>query len=199
MSDSKLKRKGSLLTLREHLISGGSSKSNVTQVKMLSKKEIDELIKRVKKNDSTLINLSLAHQQLSNHHLNSLLDALQQNTTLKVINLSHNSLLDAGACELLNRLDIARNTAVRVIDIRNNSLTSLTGAEIIKYLSKHLHVTDIKFEDKTVISVTDLGVTNDKIFIKKPISKKTEKRIRELLNHNRKIDMVFFMNLFFIL
>lgn len=86
--------------------------------KKLSKRDVEALIHKIAKNDPETKSLSIPGYKISNNLLNQMLDAIEVNTELTHIDVSHNGLQDIGVCELFSRLMISNNRSVRTIDVR---------------------------------------------------------------------------------
>jgi hypothetical protein len=68
-----------------------------------------------------------------------------------------------------------------------NGISREGGVAILQYISKHLHIIDLNFEDKKLMSISDTGVTTGHSLDVKPISERMAYEIFQHLAANQKM------------
>ena len=69
----------------------------------------------------------------------------------------------------------------------NNGLSKTTGKKISEYLSYHFHVSNILYEDYIGTTLSESGLTTDRIFDKKALGENLRQKIETKLASNRKM------------
>ena len=111
-SKSDGKRKPNLLSRSASLLP-----TQLNPTTRQSKKEIEEIIVRLRNNDPGLNSVTIREVRATTNTFNDLLGALELNTTITKLDVSNNSLQDLGVCEIFNRLMISGNKCIRNIDV----------------------------------------------------------------------------------
>ena len=93
----------------------------------------DEVLKRLRSNDTTLTTLSLAGNNLGEVGAAAVAGALQRNTTLTTLNLGYNGLGDVGGAAVAGALE--RNTTLTTLDLVGNAVSDETMERVRRLLS----------------------------------------------------------------
>jgi Leucine-rich repeat (LRR) protein len=101
----------------------------------------NEILQRLRNNDSTLTSLSLISDQISDEGAKALAEVIEKNTTLTSLNLGWNEINAEGAKALVEV--IVKNTSLRALYLGHNQISDEGAKTITEVLAKNRTLTEL--------------------------------------------------------
>lgn len=112
-----------------------------------NKTDVEESIKRVRDNDSSLTSLNLNNiKNISHERMNQIIEATKENTNLKILTMSNIDMPDSVAKNIVDMLE--QNKTLLTLNIESNLLTGPVVADICRATLKNQTLIDLRLSNQ---------------------------------------------------